>query len=302
MKTIVLSKKCLLLGFFLMITLTVISQVEADSVMVYIETTDGNTYTGIVIEQDSAKVVLQTESLGTITIGRENIKEMESVLPVKMVEGKYWFDNPQATRYFYSPNGYGLKAGEGYYQNIWVLFNSFAVGVTDYISIGAGVIPLFLFAGESTPMWITPKFSIPLKKDAFNIGGGALLGAVLGEDDAGFGILYGLATLGSRDNNVTFGMGYGYAGGDWAKSPMFNFNGMFRTGARGYFITENYYISGEETNVMLISLGGRQIIKKAGLDYGLFIPFSSDMEGFIAIPWLGITIPFGAKKAVGGQN
>lgn len=295
MKTLVLSKKCLLLGFFLIMTLTVISQVEADSVMVYIETTDGNTYTGLVIEQDSAKVVLQTESLGTITIVRENIKEMESVLPVKMVEGKYWFDNPQATRYFYSPNGYGLKAGEGYYQNIWVLFNSFAVGVTDYISIGAGVIPLFLFAGESTPMWITPKFSIPLKKDAFNIGGGALLGAVLGEDDAGFGIVYGLATLGSRDNNVTFGMGYGYAGGDWANSPMFNFNGMFRTGARGYFITENYFISGEETNVMLISLGGRQIIKKAGLDYGLFIPFSSDMEGFIAIPWLGITIPFGAK-------
>ncbi len=295
MKTLVLSKKCLLLGFFLIMTLTVISQVEADSVMVYIETTDGNTYTGLVIEQDSAKVVLQTESLGTITIGRENIKEMESVLPVKMVEGKYWFDNPQATRYFYSPNGYGLKAGEGYYQNIWVLFNSFAVGVTDYISIGAGVIPLFLFAGESTPMWITPKFSIPLKKDAFNIGGGALLGAVLGEDDAGFGIVYGLATLGSRDNNVTFGMGYGYAGGDWANSPMFNFNCMFRTGARGYFLTENYFISSEEASVVLISLGGRQIIKKAGLDYGLFIPFSSDMEGFIAIPWLGITIPFGAK-------
>ena len=295
MKTIYLLKKSLLIGFLLMMAMNGISQVEADSAMYFIETNDGNTYTGVLVEMTDEKVVLKTETLGAITFSRDIIKKMEAILPVKMVEGKYWFDNPQATRYFYSPNGYGLKAGEGYYQNIWVLFNSFAVGITDYISIGAGVIPLFLFAGESSPMWVTPKFSVPVKKDKFNIGGGALIGTVLGEEDAGFGILYGLATLGSRDNNVTFGMGYGYAGGDWAKSPMFNLNGMFRTGARGYFITENYYISGEETNVMIISMGGRQIIKKAGLDYGLVIPFSNDMEDFIAIPWLGITIPFGAK-------
>lgn len=295
MKTICFQKKVLLMGIFLMIVLECVSQVKTDSILYFIETTDGNTYTGVITEQDSAKVVLQTEALGTITIRRDAIIKMEPILPVKMVEGKYWFDNPQATRYFYSPNGYGLKAGEGYYQNIWVLFNSFAVGITNNISIGAGVIPLFLFAGTSTPMWITPKFSIPVKADKFNVGGGALLGAVLGEEDAGFGIVYGLATLGTRDNNFTFGMGYGYAGGDWAKSPMFNFNGMFRTGARGYFITENYYISGADVDVMLITLGGRQIIKNAGLDYGLVIPFSSDMDGFIAIPWLGITVPFGTK-------
>ncbi|MBE0638158.1 MAG: hypothetical protein IH598_06550 [Bacteroidales bacterium] len=219
---------------------------------------------------------------------------MELIIPTKMKEGQYWFDNPQATRYFFSPNGYGLKAGEGYYQNVWVLFNSFAVGVTDNISIGAGMVPLFFF-GESTPMWITPKFSIPVKSDKFNLGGGALIGTVLGEENAGFGIVYGLVTSGSKDNNVTFGMGYGYAGGDWAQSPMLNFNGMFRTGARGYFITENYFINGADANVLLISLGGRQIIKNAGLDYGLLLPFSSEMDQFIAIPWLGITLPFGNK-------
>lgn len=290
------TNKLMLLIFFLLMTFNSFSQAGQDSVSYYIETVDGNTFTGMLVAEDDQKVVLKTQVLGEITVLKTNIKKMELINPMKMKEGQYWFDNPQATRYFYSPNGYGLKAGEGYYQNIWVLFNSFAVGVTDNISIGAGMIPLFFF-GESTPMWITPKFSIPVKSDKFNFGGGALIGTVLGEENAGFGILYGLVTSGSKDNNVTFGMGYGYAGGDWAKSPMLNFNGMFRIGARGYFITENYFINAADANVLLISLGGRQIIKNAGLDYGLLLPFSSEMDQFIAIPWLGITIPFGKKTS-----
>jgi hypothetical protein len=42
----------------------------------------------------------------------------------------------------------------------------------------------------------------------------------------------------------------------------------------------------------MLSLGGRRIIKKAALDFGLFMPVGAD-AGFIAIPWLGFTIPFG---------
>lgn len=34
-----------------------------------------------------------------------------------------------------------------------------------------------------------------------------------------------------------------------------------------------------------------------GLDYGLFIPLSEDVGTFVAIPWLGLTIPFGKKSS-----
>jgi len=220
---------------------------------------------------------------------------MEPLDKEKMVDDEYWMDNPQSTRYFFSPNAYGLKKGEGYYQNVWVLVNSFAVGVTDYFSIGGGMVPLFLFAGSPTPVWITPKFSIPVSKDKFNLGGGALLGTVLGEQETGFGILYGISTLGSKDKNVSLGLGYGYAGGSWAKAPMINLNTMIRFGPKGYFISENYFIQTEGTTALIFTLGGRHIIQNAGLDYGLVIPIISDMGSFIALPWLGITIPFGKK-------
>ena len=51
-----------------------------------------------------------------------------------------------------------------------------------------------------------------------------------------------------------------------------------------------------DENLLILSLGGRHIINKAGLDYGFVLPFSSDLDEFIAIPWLGITIPFGNVK------
>ncbi|OQX74347.1 MAG: hypothetical protein B6D64_12950 [Bacteroidetes bacterium 4484_276] len=284
----------LILGMaFILTAFNCNAQNQPDTLTYHIETSNGNTYIGNILSQDSEKLIFQSEKLGEITFLQTDIKEMHAINLQKMKGGKYWMDNPQATRYFYSPNGYGLKKGEGYYQNVWVLVNSFAVGITNNISIGGGLVPLFFFGGTPTPVWLTPKVSIPVKKENFNLGAGALVGTVVGGEDPGFGILYGITTFGSRDNNVSFGLGYGYAGGEWAKSPMININFMFRTGARGYIISENYYIQANGEPMVILSFGGRQIIKKAGLDYGLFIPFSSNL---IALPWLGITIPFGNKK------
>jgi hypothetical protein len=271
------------------------AQVEPDSVEFHlIETRDGNQYIGEILEENTSSIRLKTENLGEIKILKTEIVKMEPAKKEQLVGLEYWFENPQATRYLWAPNGYGLRKGEGYYQNVWILFNQFAVGVTDYFSLGGGIVPAFLFAGAPTPVWITPKFSIPVTRDKFNIGIGGLAGTLIGEEGSNFGILYGILTFGSRDKNLSMGMGYGYSGGRMAKSPVLNISGMIRIGKRGYFLTENYYIPADN-DVVLISLGGRSIINRVGLDYGLFIPFSSGMETFVGIPWLGITVPFGKK-------
>jgi len=270
------------------------AQQEQDSTLYSIETLDGNEFIGYITFEDSQKIGLKTENFGEITIQKSNIKSRTIVDQRTVVEGEYWFENPQSTRYFWTPNAYGLRKGEGYYQNVWILFNQIAYGINENISIGAGIVPLFLFAGASTPVWFTPRVSIPVSKDRFNLGGGALIGTVLGEENAGFGILYGNATFGSRNKNLNIGLGWGYAGdGGLADTPTITVSGMIRTGARGYFLTENYFINADNETVALISLGGRRIIQKVSLDYGLFIPFYSEMETFVAIPWLGVVVPFG---------
>ena len=287
--------------FFLIITLGIslgssFAQEQEEIILYHVKLNDGNEFTGEIISEDEEYVRLKTERLGEINIARKDIRSIRRVEGAVGQDGRFWLENPQATRYFWAPNGYGLREGEGYYQNVWVLFNQASVGISDNVSIGAGVVPLFLFAGTSTPFWLTPKFSVPVVKDEINLGVGALVGTVLGETDASFGILYGTSTFGSRDRNISLGMGYGFAAGSWAKAPMINVSGIFRTGKNWYLLTENYYIKPGDEALLLLSFGGRRMIRNLGLDFGAFIPFTEEQEGFIALPWLGFSVSFGEAK------
>jgi hypothetical protein len=290
--------KSKIVGLFLIslfFTTSVYSQ-TSDTTLVQIETRDGNEFVGKIVRENSLEIVLSTEKLGEITIKKTEIKSRELILPQQIKEGKLWFPNPQSTRYFWAPNGYGLKKGEGYYQNIWVLWNQFIYGLSDNFSAGAGVIPLFLFAGGPTPVFATLKVSVPVEKDKISLGAGTIVGTVLGESTGAFGILYGTSTFGSPDNNISLGLGYGFADGEFAKSPLINFSGLFRISSRGYVLTENYYLNVDGESGGVISVGGRWIIKKAALDFALAIPLAEGMDALIAVPLLGFTIPFGDSK------
>ncbi len=263
-----------------------------------VETTDDNTYIGLIREQDPDKIVLETKNLGIITLFRSNIRRMEALRPEQIKNGEIWLESPHATRYLFGPNGYSLKRGEAYYQNVWIWFNQVSVGVTDNFTLGIGIVPLFLF-NTVTPVWITPKFSVPIKKDKVNLGVGALLATVLGGNDNGgggsFGVAYGQLTLGSRDRNVNFGLGYGYAGDRWANSPTISFSTILRGSKKFAFISENYLLGTGNDNLGLLSAGFRFLGRRIAIDGALVVPVEPDIT-FIAIPWLGINVPIGGKK------
>jgi len=301
-----------IIGISLFIVLTVKAQEKQDTTVLYrIETIDGNEFSGMILYQDSTRLKLLTDNYGEITIRQADIKRKEALMQSQFKAGRVWYPNYQDTRYFWAPNGYGLRKGEAYYQNAWILYNQASVAVSNNFSIGGGMVPLFLFAGAPTPVWIVPKVSIPVISDKFNIGVGALAGVVISGEDFNiehpwFALLYGVGTVGSRDNNLSLGLAYGYAGGGWAKKPIINLSVMLRASPKSYFLSENYYISIDDENIVIISLGGRTITRHIGLDYGLFVPFYSDMEFFVAIPWIGITVPLGkgnkSKQQSTGQS
>ncbi len=77
------------------------------------------------------------------------------------------------------------------------------------------------------------------------------------------------------------------------KFPTINISGIIRTGKRGYLVTENYFISAGDENVLIFSLGGRTLWNRFSLDYGLSRPFTKEIgASFFFIPWLGFVIPF----------
>jgi hypothetical protein len=259
----------------------------------HIETTDGNDFVGEMIGEDAEKILFKSETVGVISIPRQKVKMSQPVASEQYVNGEYWFRNPHDTRYYFGPNAYGIRKGEGYYQNTWIFYNQVTYAFTDNISAGVGVVPLFLFAGTSSPVWITPKISVPVVKNKFNIGVGAFMGTVLGESGSGFGIVYGVATVGPRDKNASLGIGYGYFGGEFATEPAISLSFMSRVGKKVVFITENYSIKTDEERAFLLSAGIRFLGKKLAIDASLIMPLFPDQDFFFAFPWLGITVPFG---------
>jgi hypothetical protein len=287
-----MKKQFLFVALCYLFVMPVTAQNFQDSVKYLIETTDRNEYTGTITYEDTSTIHLKTEKIGEITLSKNDIKKTTAINPAKIISGQYWFENSQSTRYFVSPNGYGLKTGEGYYQNVWIFFHQFAYGLSDYFSLGGGGYPGFLLGSDMAPVWITPKFSIPVIKDELNLGAGAFFGTALGTDDNGFGFLFGITTFGSKDKNMSIGVGYGYTGSSWARHPTININGMLRLSARGYLITENYFFETGGSGLTMVSFGGRWVGKSVCIDYGLVLPFEFGNGRSISIPWLGLYVPF----------
>lgn len=261
--------------------------------VVRVETISKQVFIGELIYEDDDKITIRTEAVGEITIERGNIRSVEKVDSTRIKNGAYWFDNPQSTRYFFSPNAIGLKKGRGYYQNTWVFFNNVNYGITNNFSLGGGMIPLFLFGTSVTPVWLLPKISIPIKKDSFYLGGGAMVGGVIGTDTEPLGILYGSATLGDLDRNLSLSLGYGYAGSEISETPVINISGMTRISRTFFLLSENYIVPGADSGVV-VSFGARWTSENVAVDFGLFRPLE-DAGGLIGVPWLGVTIPFGRK-------
>jgi len=289
----------LLLGIITLIWPTPLHAQTPDSLeqnkkeqMYRVETTDGNVLVGTRISANEKEVTLKTKQLGEVTVKRSEIKKMEKLDAGRFRDEEYWFKNPQSTRYFFGTNAIGLPAGEGYYQNTWVFLNNVNYGLSNSFSIGAGMIPTFLFGADSVPVWVLPKVSISTPNENIHLAGGAIAGTVLGAEDSGTaGLLYSVATIGSRDHNATVGIGYGVVNGTLSDTPAITVSGMTRIGRTTYLLTENYFFpSVDEANV--ISFGVRWAPENFAVDFGLFRPVSLDTE-IIGFPWLGVTIPFG---------
>ncbi len=208
-------------------------------------------------------------------------------------------------RSFYSPTGHGIKKGEAYYTNLFLYLSQIDYGINDKFSIGLGISPL-LIIGSPSPIWLTPKISIPTTKERLNISMSLLTGVFVNlnrkreKQIATFGMAFTSATLGDRSRNLSIGLGYGFLKNELAKKPAISISGMCKINERGYFVTENYILPGL-SNFPVLSLGGRHFWNKASIDYGLFIVEADVIWGYlesrvIGVPWLSVNVPLSKRN------
>jgi hypothetical protein len=262
--------------------------------------TDGSVYLGEVLSLEEGILRLKTTNLGTLQIPTVNVEKIEDLSGEKMRKGKYWFENPSYNRYFLGQSAKPLRKGEGYYQNVWVFFNSAHYGITRNISIGGGFEFLSTFGAQTPIFFLSAKAGFPIG-DMFSAGATVrYLNIVDLSDDADFdtdlagGVFLGTAqfTYGNNDHNITGGIGYGAAGREVADRPVFVISGQTRPGRRFGLLTENYLIPGDQFEAIFI-YGMRFMGERISFDLCFLNHREIAKAIFIGIPMVDFVFKFG---------
>ena len=254
-----------------------------------ITTDDGSVFIGILVKHDTNSITINSESLGIIEILESKIQKLELLHTDRFIEGEYWFENPNATRYLFGPTAIPLKKGEGYYQNTYIILQSFNVGVSNNVSIGGGFDVISPFIGEGPIIFITPKVGFKIS-EKWHLGGGVLLGNIPGMGVAGIG--YGVGTFGNTDHNLTVGVGWGYIEKKFENRPIITLSGMTRSARRFGFVTENWFVPTSSGYYLIISYGMRFMGEKITVDFAFLNNGDIWQTIPIGIPYLDFVVKF----------
>lgn len=211
-----------------------------------VETVQGTTFSGTLVSMSLTELEFDTQEIGRVKLERSQVRRTDLVGPTAAGLKPGYFDIGNGNRLFFAPTGRGLRRGENTLQAISLYFVGGNFGITDNISLG-GYVSLIPGIGLNNQfVMLTPKVSFPINEN-LHIGAGALYLRIPDLDGAlnrsyGAGILYGAATYGSADNNVTAGLGYGFFEGKIGSTPILQLGGQKRVSRRISLISENYII------------------------------------------------------------
>lgn len=264
---------------------------------------DGSIINGIIKTFTNNTVSLYSENVGQIELQTTNIIQIIKKEEVKTSTVSR--ENPHYSRYFYAPSAMPADKGEGYFQDIYLLFLSANYSVTSHTTIGAGfsIIPGISLGDQA--FFVNAKVAYK-QTERFYLGGGGLYFS-LGEIGGDIGIGYLVGTYGTKNHNATLGIGYGFSGDKLMETPVFTLCGMTRLSKRISFMTENWFGTVNYNECIqpdcmeyrkvrefhcLISYGLRFFSENISVDIAFMnVPTSEEMY-FPGIPYIDFVVRF----------
>lgn len=279
------ARQIILFISFLFVFAILHSQDKKDKI-VFIETKDGNNYRGTIVTEDENTITILSDEIGTITLKKNTISRLTEYSKDDKFEG-YPLQNVNFSRYFVNTNAYGLKEGEGYYQNSLIFFNYLGYGFYDQFSMGLGFVSTFLVGGDKVPFWINSNYNFGFAK---NVRGN--IGVIINNFQDGLGYIPSASiTLGPKNGNLTLGYGRGYFFDDILDNVSLDYltiNCMLRVSKKMFLISENFFDTSLANGFYLF--GARLATKKMSYDFGLMR--SNEFGDVIGIPYVGATLSF----------
>ena len=262
-----------------------------------VELKSGTSFTGRLQTITGESLTFSTRELGVVTVQRSNLRQYVQLTQSQVRRGLDYVGN--GTRMFFAPTARNLRKGEGYVQDINVFLVGANYGITDNFSFGllVPIIPIptvFVVAA-------TPKVSVPVT-EKFNVGAGVLYVVATAFGHSGSaGVGYGLATYGTADSNVTFGLGYGFAGGDVSSSPVAVVGGNLRVSRRLFVVNETYIASGGLGGLLGVRVAASRASGSLGLLYSNSRNINGDLNGNFTPAYFEFAYRLGKVTQRGGQ-
>lgn len=207
-------------------------------------------FTGVLKEvTPNGELVFEAQGLGTLRVAAANLTQLQDLdapVPGAQVGLRAgYYDIGSGSRYLFGPSARNLRQGEGVVQDIWIFLAGVNYGITNNVSVGAYLSLVPGLGLQNQFVMLTPKVGFEVGHN-WHVGAGALLLRIPdGDTGYGAGLLYGVATRGSADNNFSLGIGYGFAGGGIGSTPALYLAGQTRVSRRVSLMTENYIIAAQ---------------------------------------------------------
>ncbi len=228
---------------------------------------NGSSVQGKILNRKEKEILVETTSIGTITIDVSKIKIIKNINPGNMKDGRYWFKSHIDAHYFMLPSAIPLSPGEAYFQNTLGLYNAFNVAVTNHFSCTGGiVVPMAAFIGSN--------LNYKIMKGVY-VGAGAMFVDITGAPYGG--AAYGQCTIGNRNTHLSVGAGYGFVDGlkkyyylnkvTKVEVKVISASAMKRLSPKYAIVTENWFTPDE--GIRVFTGGVRLMSEKGNWDFGI---------------------------------
>lgn len=250
--------------------------VPDSTTIVRVELMDGSLIHGTVWHVQSDSIGIAGTTTGRVMVARAVIKEVTRMEASSLRGGQYWFPNPHSSRHLFGPSAIPVGRGEGYYQNTYILLNSFVVGLTRHLSIGGGIELLSTFSRDSGGpiFFLTAKGSAKVAERVHLGLTGTMLNlpteltsADTDESRSSAGLFGGIFTYGTPNHQVTGGVGWGYDAAGLTDHPILTLSTQLRFARKASFVSENWFFPADNAEVpYILSYGVRFMGEKISVD------------------------------------
>ena len=263
--------------------------------LVSIELNDGTPFRGKIVQQDETTVVLVTLGGAEVKIPRSSIV---SIKPIRgrIVDGVFRRFDPNYSRLIFAPTGRPLREGDGYFSDFYVIFPSIAYGLTDNLSVMAGMSVIPGISLTEQLMYVAPRVGVR-PSDDIALSAGVLYASI--REVGAAGIAFAVGTFGREDQNFTAGIGLGYTKGEgqgfeFADHPIIMLGGNVRLSNSLAFVSENWLITGGDFDLgwQPFGMALRFFGERIAVDVGVILFGELIGEG-LPIPLLSFVYNFG---------